>query len=95
MDDNRTVTAEPGRRRIGAALYAALKSRLGWKTKVAGLRKEIKHQRVELYDVRRSRDKWKNDACELRSRVLELEEEAARLRQQLGAPKKTTNLCVG
>lgn len=97
MDDDRTLTVdEPKKPRIGARLYALLKSRLRWKRKAGDLRKTIKSQEIELRDVRASREKWKTDAREARRRIDELKEEAGQLREQLAAPKKTkTNQMFG
>jgi len=91
MDDNQFTPVGTRKRRIGATLYAVLKSRSGWKGKVAELRKTIKSQNIELRDVRLSREKWKSNACELRNCLSELEAEAARLREQLGTLKKGAN----
>ena len=88
MDDDRSVAVDQPKRRMGARLYALLKSRLGWKEKAAGLRNTIKSQEIEVRDVRASREKWKSDARAARRRIRELEKEAAQLREQLTAPKK-------
>lgn len=88
MDDDTTVTAHGPKPRLGARLYAALKSRMRWRSKVADLRKIVKSRDIELRDVRDSREKWKNDAREARRRICELEEEAAQLREQSAALKK-------
>jgi septal ring factor EnvC (AmiA/AmiB activator) len=90
MDDGRSVEVETPKRRIGARLYALLKSRLRWKERAVGLRDTIKSQEIEVRDVRASREKWKSDAREARRRIRELEKEAAQLREQLTAPKKSS-----
>jgi chromosome segregation ATPase len=91
MDDKASAVVNQRKRRLGATLYAALKSRSRWKNKVADLRKTIKSRDVELRDVRASQEKWKSDAAESRRRVRELEEEAARLREQVGEVKKKSS----
>ncbi|HEY2381502.1 MAG TPA: hypothetical protein VGK48_10030 [Terriglobia bacterium] len=89
MDDDRTlIVDEPTKPRLGARLYALLKSRLRWKETAGDLRKTIKAREIELRDVRASRAKWRSDAGEARARVGELEKEAAQLREQLTAVKK-------
>ena len=89
MDDDRALTVdEPKKPRLGARLYALLKSRLRWKKTAGDLRKAIKAREIELRDVRASRAKWRSDAGEARRRVGELEKEAAQLREQLTASKK-------
>jgi len=88
MDDGSTVAIDPPKRRIGATLYALLKSRLRWKEKVVSLRKTIKSQEIEVRDVRASREKWKNDVREAQRQICELEEQAAQLKEQLAVKKK-------
>ena len=91
MDDNVSATVGKRKPRLGATLYAALKSRSRWKKKAVGLRKIIKSRDVELRDVRASQEKWKSDAVESRRRIRELEEETARLREQVDGAKKKSS----
>ena len=91
MDDSMEVTVRKRKPRLGARLYSALKSRMGWKSKVAVLRKIIKSRDVELRDVRASQENWKTEACESRRRVRQLEEEAAQLRDQIGSAQKKSS----
>jgi hypothetical protein len=88
MDDGSTIAVEAPKRRMGATLYALLRSRSRWKEKAVCLRKVLKSQEIEVRDVRASREKWKTDAREALRQICELEEQAAQLREQLAVKKK-------
>ena len=88
MDDKASATDSQRKPRLGARLYAMVKSRLRWKNKAKDLRKIVKSRDVELRDVRASQKKWKGDAEAAQRRIRELEKEAAQLREQAGEVKK-------
>lgn len=64
------------------------RSRDGWKQKYMDLKAEAGRLRRRVADVGRSREKWRDEAEELRRRVQELEAQTAVLREQTAALKK-------
>ena len=64
------------------------RSRARWKQKYKDLKVETKRLQNRVNDVTKSREKWRNEAEQLRPRIQELELETAVLREQTAALKK-------
>jgi len=64
------------------------RSRDLWKRKYKELKTEAKRLQNRVADVTKSRERWREEADQLRSRVQELEAHAAALQEQDAALKK-------
>jgi chromosome segregation ATPase len=64
------------------------RSRDRWKQKYMDLKAEAGRLKRRVADVAKSREKWRDDAEELRRRVQKLEVQAAALQEQTAAKKK-------
>lgn len=65
------------------------RSRARWKRKYQELKIEAKRLQNRVNDVTKSREKWHEEAEQLRQRVQELEAQTAALAQQVAAQKKS------
>jgi hypothetical protein len=64
------------------------RSRARWKQKYKDLKVEAKRLQNRVHDVTKSREKWRDEAEQLRQRVGELEAQNAALHEQAAALKK-------
>jgi SMC interacting uncharacterized protein involved in chromosome segregation len=64
------------------------RSRDNWKKKYMGLKTDSKRLENQVSDVKKSREKWRNDTKQLQERIGELEARNAALQQELAALKK-------
>jgi predicted nucleic acid-binding Zn-ribbon protein len=64
------------------------RSRSRWKKKYTELKAESRLLKRRVADVTKSREKWRDEAEELRRRVEELESQTAALQEQTAAFKK-------
>lgn len=84
QEDEKVVYTTPSR----VQAWFLRRSRDNWKAKYMELKADSKRLHNQVNDVRKSREKWREETESLQKRLSQLEAEKAALQEQLGSLKK-------